>query len=191
MMLRRLFGNPLEVDAIVGGGEGIRPVQEVDLELARAKLGCGGVRRQALRLRPGAHRLQVTVQRIDRTHVVELKAVRLPAECKAFRRARPSGLAPVVLHHIEFQLGGHHWCESAFLISLKQGGKDGARVHEARAAIELVHRGENLQRSVRRPRHGREAAAVRNADAIGVADRQGQPGDVVIVVTPDVERLRR
>ena len=135
VMAGRLFGKTLEVDAIVGGSQRIRAVQQVDLELAGAEFRRGGVGRQALSLGPAAQRLQIAFERIDGGHVVELIAVRLAAIGKALRRTRAAGLAPVVFDHVEFQLGGDDRRQAARVVFLQHRGEDGARVHEAGRAV--------------------------------------------------------
>ncbi len=134
----------LQIDAVVGGRNRIRLVQEIHFELAGAEFGRCRIGRQAHVIAIFAHGLEEVFHRSGRAHVIELVALDLAVHDKRLRRHRHAGFAEIRLHHVEFEFGRDNRRQALLLEAFQYVCEDGARADVMRLSVKRVHGGKHL-----------------------------------------------
>jgi hypothetical protein len=167
---------PLEADRVVAGGERIRHVMQVHLELTRTVLREHRARGHGLGAR---RRVDVREQRrvlVQIRHRVDLCPELAPPGERLARRLREALRRALAVDQIELELDGHHRREAEIAEVAQHACEHMARIAVERPPIVLVHADLHLRELRTQPGHGCERTCDRQADAIGVAVVEAEPG---------------
>jgi len=154
---------------VVGGGERVRLVMQVHLELAGRVFGAGGGDRHVLRACGFVERGMkggVAVEIVDRIDRVVLVA---DTGARVERRLRPAGTGALRVDEIEFELERGDRCEAELRKTVERMFERGARLAGGGSTVLVAHGCQHLEPFRALAPDGRDGAGDGPGGAVGIA----------------------